>query len=313
MTKIKQNITPVADKSQVFSKIPAYFPTDNKKLLRAYICFATLKQFKFNGSLHDFNHNIKAYAAQLSVHPNTLRARVKEMLYFGFVRYNGKTLQLYSYKRVFNLIIPKKVVKRDGGYDLIQPKRFYKFTGTFIKTAELFAYKIAIKENYRRQQHAVNKKLITYERENLKACHQYGLFTNDQLAVMVKRASQRTGERAFEKYAKLFMKNGYDAAVKRQERVYYETLSGSVDLPPINVVVTLSCSGIARVCLGSTNRSTGWYLQRVLMANGMVEAKNVSVRAKERLKTMQAFYEPFGFYQRGKSMFRTLTSQMTPT
>lgn len=288
MANIRGKSHTYQEKTPVFSKIPARFPTQDKRLVKAYATFAALKQIKFNGTLHAFKRNIKHYANVLKVHPNTLRTRAKDLLHYDFARYEGQALQLNTYRHVFGLLSPTLSVS----------KRFYKFTGTCVKAIELYIYACAIKENYRKQEYKIKQKIFAYEVSDLKACDKHQLFTDSQLAVMVKRASQRTGERAYDTIAKKFLKHGYDAAVARHTRTWYQVAAGSAELPAINPIKTLSCHGVARVCLGKSNRSTGYYLQRLLADHGHIQVMGCSVVATPGLQSQAAFYEPFGFYTR---------------
>lgn len=325
MSKIEENSIQPNIKLQEFAKIPKHFPTEDKHLVRAYSVYACLKQFKYNGSLHYFARNRQFYADHLGICPKTLHTRIRELIALDWARWEGKTLQLNSYKHVWRLVLPHKpVVSKTGEIvwrrtingvipQTIIFSGYYKIAGTLTKGIEDLLYLFAIYNNFKRQKYEIEKKIIAYEAAELAACDKHGLFTNQQLAELVKRASQRTGERGYSKLAKHMFKHGYEAAWMRHDKVTIHKLQHQLEFPAINTRITLSCSGFARVAYGKANKSTGYYLQQRLINRGYIHVARLSVRASENLGKEAGLYEPLGVYGcittrpfAPKSYFRTL-------
>lgn len=268
-----------------FVKIPSKFPATSKKAVKVCAVYYALKQFFYNGLLYDFIRNRKHYASELGISVSKLRYMQSALVSNGLAQWNGKHLQLLNYKDANALL---------G----IQCKRFIKFQSTDVHAIESFLYAVAIKQNFKEQKFKIEQKIVAFEFQNVKASMQMG-FDYD---VLIKKTSQRTSVNALKKLSKRILKANKGAIIRRYENAAREIQGATMEPPQVNPVVTLSCSGIARVCLNSANKSTGYYLCKRLAFYGYLTTQADNVPITPGLKTESRFYQAAGIGHKTRTL-----------
>lgn len=258
MTNIEENSIPPQNKSPEFVKIPVNIPTHDKELLRALSVFFALKQYRYTGMVYDYVKNKKSIAANLGISPGKLTYTVKYLFNNDFLTYEGKHLKLISFKKLCSKLDIRE--------------RFERYQGQDVKAIEYCCYAIAVKQNLKKQNHAIQQKLVVWELEQIKTFRDKPeLFSATEYALLQIRARQRS-DKSIKKIARKFTNKYRNQLLKKHENAQEMIWRSSYGkFAPINPFVTLSCSGVARITMGSQNSSTGHYMQRKMAEYGFID------------------------------------------
>lgn len=239
-------------------KIPANLPTHDRTQLKALSVFFCLKMVRYTGVIYDYRKNTKVISESFGISPNNLKAKVKWLLANDYVRYEGKHLKLIAYSTVCE--------------KLQIHERYIKCERLDVRSMEYFIYAVKIKENLRRQEYAVQKKLVVWETTQIDALIKNPeLFDATEYPLLLKKTRQRS-EKTMIKLARKFVTPRYDKLLQKHMNSQMILLRQSY-MQRFNVVnphITLSTSGVARVTKGSTSSATGWYLSRRLEQGGFI-------------------------------------------
>jgi hypothetical protein len=122
----------------------------DKKLLRTYAIFTDLSQLYRTRHIHDFNRRIPQLSNTLKISVKTFKKYILILIKKGWAWMDGNSM------RFLNRI---KVMKSLPGSN----NRYYKIPTVGFKDIEQHIRCIAFEENFKHQQHSVNKKVVNYQ------------------------------------------------------------------------------------------------------------------------------------------------------
>ena len=269
-----------------FAKIPAKICTHNKSMVKALAVYFALKQLNWRGYFLQYRSQINQIAQDLNISPNNLRAKLKILIDQGAAIPDGKNLQLCSYKKLWDIL------------EITNP-RFYKIADIDAKKIEEFIYFLPIRENLRHQEYAYTKKIIHYEFQQIDAQIKNNMIDPLTIAAILKRSRERAafkdhnGEnqltdygRKLQKFAR-FAATKLEGTLKNHLKTFYAKMAHSFEMPSIQPRTTLSSKRAGEIALNRSNPSTGYYLLNKLYASGLIEIRNVSVKADQSLNKQQ--------------------------
>lgn len=274
-----------------FIKIPAIFTPLDRRTVKEAAVFYALKMFFYNGLIYNFKSRRAGISQAINISASKLRYMESALIRRGLAHWNGKHLQLTGY-RVANEILK------------IKTKRFIKIKSTDVDAIENFLRAVNIKNNLKKQRYVIDKKIICAEINNIKAAAQLGI----DYEKLTEKTSQRFSKNALKKISKRILTANNGEVLQRYERaartIYAATVS---EYPAIDTTATLSCAGIARVCLGASNPSTGYYLAQRLKMYGYITIQADTVPIAKGVHRQAAMFEPVGI---GGRKFRTLKNRV---
>src|SRR4029078_1529738 len=155
-----------------------------------------------------------------------------------------------------------------------------------VATADSLIRTSAIRENFRRQEHALRIKIINKEIYGTVNAHvdrikqPEGVVGSNPNSFSANASSNdcHTGpprtdlsKTAIRKIRKLLLQD-YEKLLQNQKRIYHKQLEQvEYGLPAINPYVTLSCAGLGR--LFGASASTGHYQQQKLLKEGVIRVE----------------------------------------
>ncbi len=255
-----------------FIKIPRTVIEEiiNHKHYRAFLVFLQLKPLFVSSVILNEEGYLPytSIAEYLGLSLSGLRGKIRQLKKHKLIRVDqAKNFHLASYKTFVSKFRPQFL------------RRMKKYTYPNNSSADMLVKLSAIRENFRKQEYVLKKKLINQEiygtvnaqvdRIKQPEGLQNSSFTSNDCHGGQKRTD--LSKSAIRKIRKLLLRD-YDLIRHNQKKVFIDQMEQiELGLPVINPYVTLSCGGIGR--LFGTSASAGHYQQQKLLSEGLIDVK----------------------------------------